>query len=41
MNYELKQTLGNHPGGNLVHRHKTIKFDMVGVLPTSKYIQMY
>ena len=24
----------NHPGGNLVHKHKTIKLDVVGELLT-------
>ena len=28
----------NHLGGNLVHKHKTLKFDMVGEQP-AMYIQ--
>ena len=27
----------NHPGGNLGHKHKTVKFDVVGEQPTTKY----
>ena len=29
----------NHPSENLVQKHKTIKFDLVGELPTKKYTQ--
>ena len=29
----------DHPGGNLVHKHKTLIFDTVGERPTTKYIQ--
>ena len=28
----------NHPGGNLVHKYKTIKFDVVVERPATKYI---
>ena len=28
----------NHPGGNLVHKHKTIKFDMGKERPATMYI---
>ena len=27
----------NHPGGNLLHKHKTVKFDVVGEQPATKY----
>ena len=30
----------NHQDGNSVHRHKTIKFDVVGKRPATKYIQI-
>ena len=30
----------NHPGGNLVHKHKTIKFDIVRKWSATKYIQI-
>ena len=30
----------NHPGGNLVHKHKTTNFDLGGEQPTTKYIQI-
>ena len=30
----------NHQDGNSVHRHKTIKFDVVGKRPAIKYIQI-
>ena len=36
---EIRQMLTidtNHPGGNLVHQHKSIKFDEVGVRPAPK-----
>ena len=26
----------NHPSGNLVHKHKTIKLDVAGELPATK-----
>ena len=29
----------NHPSENLVQKHKTIKFDVVGELPTKRYTQ--
>ena len=28
----------NHPSGNLVHKYKTIKFDVVVKRPATKYI---
>ena len=30
----------NHPGGNPVHKHKTIKFDVVGEQPATEYIKI-
>ena len=30
----------NYPGGNLVHKHNTIKFDVLREQPTTKYIQI-
>ena len=30
----------NHSGINLLHKHKTIKFDVVGEQPATKYIQI-
>ena len=27
----------NHPGGILLHKHKNIKFDVVGERPATKY----
>ena len=30
----------NNPGGNLVHKHKTLKFDAVAERPATKYIQI-
>ena len=30
----------NHPGGNSVHKHKTIKFDVVGRRTASNYTQI-
>ena len=27
----------NHPGGILLHKHKAIKFDVVGERPATKY----
>ena len=30
----------SNPGENLVHKHKTIKFDVVGERPATKYIQI-
>ena len=29
----------DHPGGNLVHKNKTLIFNTVGERPTTKYIQ--
>ena len=29
----------NNPGGNLAHKHKTIKFDVVGERPAMEYIK--
>ena len=29
----------NHPGGNLVHKHKTVRADEVGEQTATKYIQ--
>ena len=31
---------GYHPDGNLVHKHKTIKFDVVGERIASAYMQI-
>ena len=33
-------TQTNHPGGNPVHKHKTIKFEVVGEQPAIMYIQI-
>ena len=30
----------NHPGKNLLHKHKTLKFDVVGERPATKYIEI-
>ena len=30
----------NHPGGNPVRKHKTIKFEVVGEQPATMYIQI-
>lgn len=30
----------NHLGRNLVHKHKTIKYDLVGKQPAALYIQI-
>ena len=30
----------SHPGKNLLHKHMTIKFDVVGERPATKYIQI-
>ena len=30
----------NHPGENLLHKNKSIKFDVVGERPTPKHIQI-
>ena len=30
----------NHRGGNPVYKNKTIKFDVVGERPVTKYIQI-
>ena len=30
----------NHPGKNLLHKNKSIKFDVVGEQPTPKHIQI-
>ena len=30
----------NYAGGNLAHKHKTIKFDMLGEKPATKYFQI-
>ena len=30
----------NYPGGNTVHKHKTIKFEVVGEQPAIMYIQI-
>ena len=36
---EILTIYTNHPSGNLVQKHKTIKFYVVGELPTKKYTQ--
>ena len=33
-------TCTQHPGGNLLHKDKTLKFDVVGERPAKKYIQI-
>ena len=33
--------LHKHPGGNLGHKHKSIKFDVVRVRTATKYIKVY
>ena len=33
----IVQIYTNHPGGILVHKHNTIKFDVVGERPATKY----
>ena len=30
----------NHPAGNLVQKHKTVRFDVVGEQPATKYPQI-
>ena len=37
---EVHTICTNHPGGNLVHKHKTIKFGVVGEHPATNYIQI-